>query len=93
MVSSVSRSCCLERSGIIGTAFPPVQCYLQAAGKRAVAPPRRAAQVQRPPPHLLTLGPPRAAAPVPLPEGRVLLASADTGDGALPHDAAVWVQA
>jgi alpha-glucosidase len=31
--------------------------------------------------------------PVPLPEGRVLLASADTADGALPDDAAVWLQA
>ncbi len=30
---------------------------------------------------------------VPLPEGRVLLASADTDDGALPHDAAAWLHA
>ena len=30
---------------------------------------------------------------VPLPEARVLLASADTGDGVLPHDAAVWLHA
>jgi alpha-glucosidase len=30
---------------------------------------------------------------VPLPEGEVLLASADTGDGALPDDAAVWLRA
>ena len=34
-----------------------------------------------------------SGAAVPLPEGRVLLASADTGDGALPHDAAVWLHA
>jgi alpha-glucosidase len=34
-----------------------------------------------------------SGAPVPLPEGRVLLASADTGDGALPSDAAVWLRA
>jgi alpha-glucosidase len=31
--------------------------------------------------------------PVPLPEGRVLLASADTADGTLPGDAAVWLTA
>ena len=31
--------------------------------------------------------------PIPLPEGRVLLASADLGDGTLPDDAAVWLQA
>ena len=30
---------------------------------------------------------------VPLPEGRVLLASADTSCGELPGDAAVWLQA
>jgi alpha-glucosidase len=30
---------------------------------------------------------------VPIPEGRVLLSSAETGDGALPDDAAVWLQA
>jgi alpha-glucosidase len=34
-----------------------------------------------------------SAADVPLPEGRVLLASADVGNGALPRDAAVWLQA
>jgi alpha-glucosidase len=34
-----------------------------------------------------------SGAPVPLPEGRVLLASADTTRGALPHDAGVWLQA
>ena len=32
-----------------------------------------------------------SGAPVPLPEGRVLLASADTGGGVLPHDAAAWL--
>jgi alpha-glucosidase len=31
--------------------------------------------------------------PVPLPEGRVLLASADVDGGALPNNAAVWLQA
>ena len=31
--------------------------------------------------------------PVPLPEGRVLLASADVCEGSLPVDAAVWLQA
>jgi alpha-glucosidase len=30
---------------------------------------------------------------VPLPEGRVLLGSADVGGGMLPDDAAVWLQA
>ncbi|SCX48824.1 alpha-glucosidase [Klenkia marina] len=34
-----------------------------------------------------------SGAPVPLPGGRVLLASAGVADGHLPHDAAVWVQA
>jgi alpha-glucosidase len=34
-----------------------------------------------------------SAAPVPLPEGRVLLASADVRDGSLPVDAAVWLHA
>jgi alpha-glucosidase len=34
-----------------------------------------------------------SGAPVPLPEGRVLLASADTSPGALPDDAAVWLEA
>jgi alpha-glucosidase len=34
-----------------------------------------------------------SGAPVPLPEGRVLLASADTSGGTLPDDAAVWLQA
>jgi alpha-glucosidase len=34
-----------------------------------------------------------SAAPVPLPEGRVLLASADVRAGSLPVDAAVWLQA
>jgi alpha-glucosidase len=34
-----------------------------------------------------------SGAPVPLPEGRVLLASADTSRGALPDDAAVWLEA
>jgi alpha-glucosidase len=34
-----------------------------------------------------------SGAPVPLPEGRVLLASADVPGGALPDDAAVWLQA
>jgi alpha-glucosidase len=33
-----------------------------------------------------------STAPVPLPEGRVLLASADVSGGALPDDAAVWLQ-
>jgi alpha-glucosidase len=32
-------------------------------------------------------------AAVPLPEGHVLLASEDIGSGALPPDAAVWLQA
>jgi len=32
-----------------------------------------------------------SGAAVPLPEGRMLLASADVGDGSLPGDAAVWV--
>jgi alpha-glucosidase len=32
-----------------------------------------------------------SGAPVPLPEGRVLLASAGIGDGTLPDDAAVWL--
>jgi alpha-glucosidase len=34
-----------------------------------------------------------SGAPVPLPEGRVLLASAGVGDGRLPDDAAVWLSA
>ncbi len=34
-----------------------------------------------------------SGAPVPLPEGHVLLASADTSGGRLPDDAAVWLQA
>jgi alpha-glucosidase len=34
-----------------------------------------------------------SGAPVPLPEGRVLLASADTAGGLLPDDAAAWVTA
>ena len=34
-----------------------------------------------------------SGAPVPLPEGRVLLASAEVDGGALPDDAAVWLQA
>jgi alpha-glucosidase len=34
-----------------------------------------------------------SGAPIPLPEGRVLLASADTSTGALADDAAVWLQA
>jgi alpha-glucosidase len=34
-----------------------------------------------------------SGAPVPLPEGRVLLASADTAGGVLPDDAAVWLHA
>jgi alpha-glucosidase len=34
-----------------------------------------------------------SAADVPLPEGRVLLASGDVGNGALPRDAAVWLHA
>ncbi len=34
-----------------------------------------------------------SGAPVPLPEGRVLLASADVDGGTLPHDSAVWLQA
>jgi alpha-glucosidase len=34
-----------------------------------------------------------SGAPVPLPEGRVLLASADVGGGTLPDDAAVWLHA
>jgi alpha-glucosidase len=34
-----------------------------------------------------------SGAAVPLPEGRVLLASADVGDGSLPDDAAVWLKA
>jgi len=34
-----------------------------------------------------------SGAAVPLPEGRVLLASVDVGDGSLPDDAAVWLQA
>jgi alpha-glucosidase len=33
-----------------------------------------------------------SAAAIPLPEGQVLLASADLGDGTLPADAAVWLQ-
>jgi alpha-glucosidase len=32
-----------------------------------------------------------SVAPVPLPEGRVLLASADVSDGSVPVDAAVWL--
>jgi alpha-glucosidase len=32
-----------------------------------------------------------SGAAVPLPEGRVLLASADVADGRLPTDAAVWL--
>jgi alpha-glucosidase len=31
--------------------------------------------------------------PVPVPEGRVLLASGDVGDGFLPADTAVWLTA
>ncbi|WP_209308872.1 glycoside hydrolase family 13 protein [Blastococcus sp. CT_GayMR16] len=34
-----------------------------------------------------------SGAPVPLPEGQVLLASADLGDGTLPDDTAVWLAA
>jgi alpha-glucosidase len=34
-----------------------------------------------------------SGSPVPLPEGRVLLASADTAGGTLPSDAAVWLHA
>ena len=34
-----------------------------------------------------------SGAAVPLPEGRVLLASADVGSGTLPDDAAVWLHA
>jgi alpha-glucosidase len=34
-----------------------------------------------------------SGAAIPLPEGQVLLASADLGDGTLPHDSAVWLQA
>ncbi|WP_199584648.1 glycoside hydrolase family 13 protein [Blastococcus sp. TF02A-30] len=34
-----------------------------------------------------------SGSPVPLPEGRVLLASADVAGGSLPGDAAVWLQA
>jgi alpha-glucosidase len=34
-----------------------------------------------------------SGAPVPLPEGRVLLASAPVADGQLPDDAAVWLGA
>jgi alpha-glucosidase len=34
-----------------------------------------------------------SGAPVPLPEGQVVLASAEVGDGSLPDDAAVWLQA
>ena len=34
-----------------------------------------------------------SGAPVPLPEGRILLASAGTAGGSLPDDAAVWLQA
>jgi alpha-glucosidase len=30
---------------------------------------------------------------VPLPEGRVLLASADVGAGTIPDDTAVWLRA
>jgi alpha-glucosidase len=33
-----------------------------------------------------------SGAAIPLPEGRVLLASADMGDGTLPADAAVWLR-
>jgi alpha-glucosidase len=33
-----------------------------------------------------------SGAAIPLPEGRVLLASADLGDGTLPDDSAVWLQ-
>jgi alpha-glucosidase len=33
-----------------------------------------------------------SAAAIPLPEGQVLLASADLGDGTLAADAAVWLQ-
>jgi alpha-glucosidase len=31
--------------------------------------------------------------PIPLPEGRVLLASSDVANGSLPDDGAVWLQA
>jgi alpha-glucosidase len=34
-----------------------------------------------------------SGAPIPLPEGQVLVASADVGDGTLPDDATVWLQA
>jgi alpha-glucosidase len=34
-----------------------------------------------------------SGAAVPLPEGRVLLASAEVGDGTIPADAAVWLRA
>jgi alpha-glucosidase len=34
-----------------------------------------------------------SGAPVPLPEGQVLLASVDVADGKLPDDAAVWLHA
>jgi alpha-glucosidase len=34
-----------------------------------------------------------SGAAVPVPEGTVLLASADLADGTLPDDAAVWVTA
>jgi alpha-glucosidase len=34
-----------------------------------------------------------SGAPIPLPEGQVLLASADVGRGTLPEDAAVWLRA
>jgi alpha-glucosidase len=34
-----------------------------------------------------------SGAPVPLPEGRVLLASAEVGDGTVPDDTAVWLTA
>jgi alpha-glucosidase len=34
-----------------------------------------------------------SGAAVPLPEGRVLLASADVAGGTLPDDAAVWLHA
>ena len=34
-----------------------------------------------------------SGAAVPLPEGRVLLASAAVGDGTIPDDTAVWLQA
>jgi alpha-glucosidase len=34
-----------------------------------------------------------SGAPVPLPEGQVLLASTDLGEGSLPDDTAVWLQA